>query len=71
MNEITKQLLTMVSDYDDSKGYADAYSIRENGSCVERRSTEHIQIDSKEDNPGTSSAFSPAHRASACPSPRA
>lgn len=52
MNEITKQLLTMVSDYDDSKGYADAYSIRENGSCVERRSTEHIQIDSKEDNPG-------------------
>ena len=34
MNEITKQLLTMVSDYDDSKGYADAYSIRENGSCV-------------------------------------
>ena len=52
MSEITKQLLTMVSDYDDSKGYADAYSIRENGSCVERRSTEHIQIDSKEDNPG-------------------
>lgn len=52
MNEITKQLLTMVSDYDDSKGYADAYSIRENGSCVERRSTEHIQIDNKEDNPG-------------------
>ena len=47
MNEITKQLLTMVSYYDDSKGYADAYSIRENGSCVERRSTEHIQIDRK------------------------
>ena len=52
MNEITKQLLSMVSDYDDSKGYADAYSIRENGSCVERRSTEHIKIDSKTDNPG-------------------
>ncbi len=51
MNEITKELLKAVSDYDDG-GYKDAYSIRENGCCVERRSTEHIKIDSKTDAPG-------------------
>ena len=50
MNEITRQLLTMVSDYKD--GYAGAYSIRQDGSCVERKSTEHIRIENKEDAPG-------------------
>ena len=34
MNEITRELLKAVSDYDDG-GYKDAYSIRENGCCVE------------------------------------
>ena len=51
MNEITKELLKAVSDYGDG-GYKDAYSIRENGCCVERRSTENIKIDSKKDAPG-------------------
>ena len=51
MNEITRELLEAVSDYDDG-GYKDAYSIRENGCCVERRSTENIIIDSKKDAPG-------------------
>ena len=51
MNEITRELLKAVSDYDDG-GYKDAYSIRENGCCVERRSTENIIIDSKKDAPG-------------------
>ncbi len=51
MNEITRELLKAVSDYDDG-GYKDAYSIRENGCCVERRSTENIKIDSKKDAPG-------------------
>ena len=31
MDEMTKQLLKAVSDYDDTLGYTDAYSIRENG----------------------------------------
>ena len=51
MNEITRELLKAVSAYDDG-GYKDAYSIRENGCCVERRSTENIIIDSKKDAPG-------------------
>lgn len=51
MNEITRELLKAVSDYDDG-GYKDAYSIRENGCCVEKRSTENIKIDSKKDAPG-------------------
>lgn len=51
MNEITRELLKAVSDYDDG-GYKDAYSIRENGCCVERRSTENIIIGSKKDAPG-------------------
>ena len=50
MNNITKELLKAVSNYND--GYADAYNIRENGCSVERRSTEHIKIENKEDAPG-------------------
>lgn len=50
MNNITKELLQAVSDYSD--GYKDAYSIRENGCCVDRKSTDHIKIESKAGEPG-------------------
>lgn len=50
MNEITKEILKSVSDYND--GYKDAYSIRENGCGVARKSTENIKIEDKEDAPG-------------------
>lgn len=43
MNEITKEILQRVSDYED--GYQYAYNIREDGCCVGRQSTEHIKID--------------------------
>ena len=50
MNDITKEILKSVSDYND--GYKDAYSIRENGCGVARKSTENIKIDDKEGAPG-------------------
>ena len=50
VNEVTRQLLEMVSDY---KGeFKGAYNIRENGGCAGRRSSEHIKIESKTDKPG-------------------
>lgn len=50
-NLITQALLRLVSDYKggDFKG---AYNIREDGLCAARKSTENVQIDSKEDKPG-------------------
>lgn len=50
MNEITKSLLGMVSNWTGS--FKGAYNIRENGSCVGRMSSEHIRIESKTDKPG-------------------
>lgn len=50
MNSITEQLLKLVSDW---KGnFTGAYSVRENGQCAERQSTEHVKIDSKTGLPG-------------------
>ena len=51
MNEITKSLLGMVSNWTGS--FKGAYNIRENGSCVGRMSSEHIRIESKTDKPGS------------------
>ena len=42
MDDITKDLLSEVSDYKD--GYKGAYNIRENGCCVGRQSTDNIKI---------------------------
>lgn len=50
MNNITKQLLKEVSDFDGQ--FRGAYNIREDGGCAGRQSTEHIQIVSKEDGSG-------------------
>ena len=50
MNKVTKKLLEMVSDLvGDPQG---AYNIREDGQCAGRQSTEHIQINTKQDKPG-------------------
>ena len=51
MNEITKKLLEIVSDYKEN-GFKGAYNIREDGQCAGRVSSENIKIDSKTDNPG-------------------
>ena len=50
MNEITKKLLELVSEYKgDFKG---AFNIREDGECAGRSSSKNIKIDSKTDKPG-------------------
>lgn len=50
MNEVTKELLKIVSDWDGR--FAGAYNVREDGCCAGRVSTEHIKIESKKDKPG-------------------
>ncbi len=50
MNEITKNLLGLVSDW--KEGYKGAYNIRENGGCAGRQSSDNIKIESKTDKPG-------------------
>lgn len=50
MNADTAEILKIVSDWKDS--FCGAYSIRENGKGIERRSTEHVHIEPKKDRPG-------------------
>lgn len=50
MNEITKDLLRVVSDMEDIP--SGAYNIRENGHCASRHSTDTISIIAKTDKPG-------------------
>lgn len=50
MNEITKQLLGLVSDLQDVP--QGAYNIREDGACAGRQNSEHIKITPKTDKPG-------------------
>ena len=50
MNQILDGLLKMVSDW--TGKFDGAFNIRENGGCAGRRSTEHIKIESKKDQPG-------------------
>ena len=50
MNETTKELLRIVSDFDGS--FHGAYNIRVDGTCAGRQSSEHIKIYTKEDAPG-------------------
>lgn len=51
MNEITKKLLDIVSDWGLKTDRA-AYNIREDGECAGRQNSEHITIRSKTDKPG-------------------
>ncbi|MBQ4247795.1 MAG: SufD family Fe-S cluster assembly protein [Ruminococcus sp.] len=50
MNETTKELLKIISDFDGE--FKGAYNIREDGQCAARESTENIKIESKKDAPG-------------------
>ena len=47
MNDITKNILETVSDYNGE--FKGAYNIRVNGMCASRQSTENIKIEQKED----------------------
>ncbi len=51
MNEITKKLLHLVSDWD-GKAFQGAYNIREDGGCAGRQSSKNIKIEAKTDQPG-------------------
>ena len=50
MNDITKDLLAAVTGI--SGPFTGAFSIREDGACAARQSTEHIKIEDKEGAPG-------------------
>ena len=50
MNDITKDLLREISEWDGS--FKGAYNIRENGQCAGRVSSKNIRIESKKDQPG-------------------
>ena len=51
VNEVTKNLLKMVSDYK-GEGFSGAYSLRQDGKCVDSMSSKNVQITSKTDKPG-------------------
>lgn len=51
MNKITDQLLKLISSIP-SADFKGAFSIRENGQCAARQSSENIKIESKKDAPG-------------------
>ena len=51
INEVTKNLLEMVSDYQ-GNGFSGAYSLRQDGRCVDSMSSKNVQIESKTDKPG-------------------
>lgn len=50
MNNITEQLLEMISDFGGQ--FKGAYNIREDGGCAARQSTENISLENMEDKPG-------------------
>ena len=51
MDDMTKELLKVVSDYD-GNGFNGAYSLRQNGSCVDSMSSSNIKITQKTEKPG-------------------
>lgn len=52
MEQATRDLLNIVSDWDGSNDGKTAFNIRENCASAGRASTEHIKIESKQDSPG-------------------
>lgn len=50
MNDITRDLLEQISDYQGE--FKGAFNLRVDGTCAGRQSSENIQIDSKTDKPG-------------------
>ena len=60
MNEVTRELLKEVSDYNGE--FKGAFNIREDGQCVGRQNSENIKIVSKEDGSGIEVHIAPATR---------
>ena len=57
MNEVTKELLKAVSDWEGK--FEGAFNIREDGACAGRQSSDNIKIESKTDNPGLNIRIAP------------
>ena len=57
MNEITQNLLKLVSDWKGS--FSGAYNIRENGCGIDRKSSKNIKIEPKQDKPGLDIRIAP------------
>ena len=51
INQVTKSLLEMVSDYK-GDGFKGAYSLRQDGKCIDSVSSKNVEITSKTDKPG-------------------
>lgn len=51
-NDITGEMLKVISDYDAQTGFKGAYNIREDSKCAGRQSSENITINPKTDKPG-------------------
>lgn len=51
-NNITGDMLKIISDFDPKAGFKGAYNIREDSKCAGRQSSENITINSKTDKPG-------------------
>ncbi len=51
-NDITGEMLKVISDYDSETGFKGAYNIREDSQCAGRKSSENITINPKTDKPG-------------------
>lgn len=51
-NDITGEMLKVISDYDSETGFKGAYNIREDSQCAGRQSSENITINPKTDKPG-------------------
>ena len=51
-NDITGEMLKVISDFDPATGFKGAYNIREDSACAGRQSSANITISSKTDKPG-------------------
>lgn len=51
-NDITGEMLKVISDYDSETSFKGAYNIREDSQCAGRKSSENITINPKTDKPG-------------------
>lgn len=58
-NEVTAEMLKVISDYDSVTGFQGAYNIRQDSTCAGRKNSANITIDSKTDKPGINITVKP------------
>ena len=58
-NEVTAEMLKVISDYDSVTGFQGAYNIRQDSMCAGRKNSENITIESKTDKPGINIRIKP------------